>query len=449
MPSPESKPTQQKFGAKYKLIGKDYTTPDLYAKVTGKSKYAEDYRADGMLFCKLLLSPVPHGRVKHLDLSQALAMPGVKAILTQDDLPAPADSVTDLGVVIKANRQGEKALTMEPTYQGEPVLAVAAVDELTAAEAIERIDIEFEHLPFVVDPLDSLRPNGPNARTEGNVWIRQPAPPAKPGERPPSPPPPQIGELKWTDADFAELKQGRLPMGKAQDEWSYGDVDAGLKNAALVLDETFVTPDSSHETLEPRTTLAYWQNGKVFVHMGTQSTVQTLAGLGRWLNMDPNQIVLISEYTGGGFGSKATGYIFAIIPALLSKKANAPVMMRISREEEFFIGRARPGFQGRMKVGFSKDGKITAVDMYAICNNGPYDAVGDANASGRIVSLLYQPPAMRWRGRDRADQYSAPGPAERAWRHAGHHPHGAGSGEGGASTLARPGGDSQGQCAGR
>ena len=97
MSSPESKPAQQKFGAKYKLIGKDYPTPDLYAKVTGKSKYAEDFRADGMLFCRLLLSPVPHGRVKHLDLSKALAMPGVKAILTQDDLPAPADSVTDLG----------------------------------------------------------------------------------------------------------------------------------------------------------------------------------------------------------------------------------------------------------------------------------------------------------------------------------------------------------------
>ena len=79
---------------------------------------------------------------------------------------------------------------MEPMYQGEPILAVAAVDELTAAEAIEKIDIEFEHLPFVVDPLDSLRPSGPNPRTEGNIWIRQPAPPAKPGEKPPSPPPP-------------------------------------------------------------------------------------------------------------------------------------------------------------------------------------------------------------------------------------------------------------------
>ena len=87
-----------------------------------------------------------------------------------------------------------------------------------------------------------------------------------------------------------------------------------------------------------------------------------------------------------------------IIPALLSKKANAPVMMRISREEESFIGRARPSLMGRMKVGFSKEGRITALDMFVICNTGPYDAVGDAGAAGRIVSLLYQPPAMRWRG---------------------------------------------------
>jgi xanthine dehydrogenase molybdenum-binding subunit len=83
---------------------------------------------------------------------------------------------------------------------------------------------------------------------------------------------------------------------------------------------------------------------------------------------------------------------------LLSKMANAPVMMRISREEEHFIGRARPGFQGRMKVGFAPNGRISALDMFVICNNGPYDAVGDANTSGNIVSLLYQPPAMRWRG---------------------------------------------------
>src|ERR1700676_4086263 len=196
MPSPDGKPDQpkpgqQKFGARYKLIGKDYTTPDLYAKVTGKAKYAEDFRAEGMLFCKLLLSPLPHARVKHFDASEALAMPGVRAILTADDLPAPADTITDNGTVIKPRKGGERGLTMEPLYQGEPILAVAAVDEVTAAEAIERIRIDFERLPFVVDPLDTLRPGGPNPRTDGNIWATPPG-----GQAPAAP------QLKWTETDF-------------------------------------------------------------------------------------------------------------------------------------------------------------------------------------------------------------------------------------------------------
>jgi xanthine dehydrogenase molybdenum-binding subunit len=381
--------TERQYGAGHKLIGKNYQTPDLYAKVTGQAKYAEDFRAEGMLFCKLLLSPMPHARVKRIHTNAALAMPGVKAILTADDLPAPADTLTDNGTVIKASKWGERGLTNEPVYQGEPILAVAAVDELCAAEAIEKIQIDFERLPFVVDPLDTLRPGGPNPRTDGNVWTR----PA--GQ---NPGPPEVTELKWAKADFAEEKHGRLPIGKAPDEWSYGDVDSGFKNAALVLDETFVTPDTSHQTLETRSAMAYWQNGKVYIYTGTQSTAQTLPAIARWLNINPDNVVFISEYTGGGFGSKITGGVSMIIPALLAKKTNTPVMMRISREEETFIGRARPSFQGRMKVGFSKEGRITALDMFVICDNGPYDAVGDAPSSGRIVSLLYQPLAMRWRG---------------------------------------------------
>ena len=376
-----------------KLIGQNYVTPDLVAKVTGAAKYAEDFRADGMLFCKLLLSPLPHGRIRRIDTSKALALPGVKGVLTADDLPAPADVVTDLGQTIKANTKGEKALTNEPVYQGEPVLAVAAVDELTASEAIERIEIDWEPLPFVVDPLVSLRPGGPNARLEGNIWGK--AKPAAPG----APiTPPAIEELKWTDADFAEYEHGRLPMGATPDEWAYGDVEAGFKNAALVLDETFVTPNTSHQTLEPRTAMAYWQNGKLYIHCSTQSVVQTVGSMSRWLHLDAKDIVVISQYTGGGFGSKATGTITAVIPALLSKRLNAPVMMRIDRETEHYIGGARPAMHGRLKVGFAKDGRITALDMFVVNENGPYEPVGDTGTSGRMVSLLYQPQAMRWRG---------------------------------------------------
>src|SRR5437867_3094315 len=173
--------------ADHKLIGRNYTTPDLVAKVTGRAKYAEDFRAEGMLFAKLLLSPMPHARVVRIDTSAVTAMPGVKAILTVDDLP-PVVEGANLGEGIIASTLSERGLTNEPLYVGEPILAVAADDELTAAEAIEKIQIHFEPLPFAVDPIESLRPGSPNARTQGNVWVRPaPAPAGPPGGAAPPP----------------------------------------------------------------------------------------------------------------------------------------------------------------------------------------------------------------------------------------------------------------------
>src|ERR1700732_5483983 len=102
-----SKVPERVYGVGHKRIGKDYPTPDLYAKVTGLAKYAEDYHADGMLFCKLLLSPLPHARVKHIDTRAALATPGVKAILMAHELPPPADSLTDNGTVINAEQKNK------------------------------------------------------------------------------------------------------------------------------------------------------------------------------------------------------------------------------------------------------------------------------------------------------------------------------------------------------
>jgi CO/xanthine dehydrogenase Mo-binding subunit len=365
--------------------------------VTGRSKYAEDFRAEGMLFAKLLLSPFPHARVRSIDTSAALAMPGVRAILTADEVPGPKDQVSDAGALIRANPRSEKALTNEPLYQGEPVLAVAAVDELTAAEAIERLKIKWERLPHSTDPVASLLPGASNPRVEGNVWIRPTAAPGQPA------PIPEVMDLKWTQAEVDEYNAGRLPMGKDTDpSWSYGDLEAGFKKADLVLDETFVTPNTSHQCLESRTSMAYWQNGKLFIHCSTQSTVQTVAAVARGVGIAPNEaqdkIVLISEYTGGGFGSKIPGSYNMAIPALLAKKTNAPVQLRISREEEHYIGRARPGVRGRMKIGFSKEGRILALDMMSVSDNGPFERQGDCNNTGVIASLAYQPQAMRFRG---------------------------------------------------
>src|ERR1019366_5671328 len=177
----------------YKLIGHDYVGPDQVAKVTGQARYTEDCRADGMLYCRLLPSPMPHARVRNIDASDALKMPGVRAVLTAADLPAlsapavpgqpaplaPAGAgrkggggsgiaVDDDGnpILVGVEMAPEPALTNEPLYVGEPILAVAAVDEATAVAAIEKIKVVYEPLPFVVDPLESLRPGSSNARSE-------------------------------------------------------------------------------------------------------------------------------------------------------------------------------------------------------------------------------------------------------------------------------------------
>jgi len=377
------------------LVGSDYITPDILAKVTGRAKYAEDFRAEGMLFAKLLLSPMPHARVRRLDTRRALALPGVRAILTADDLP-------DLG-------GAERALTNEPLYGGEPILAVAAVDELTAAEAIELIDIDLEPLPFTIDPIESLRPDGADARLEGNVW-GVPPPPA-PGQAPARP---AVERLKWTAEDFAAATDGQMPMGRATEEWVHGDLDAAFAKAALVLDETFVVPSTGHHPLETRSAMAFWQNGKLYLHGSTQSVARTVASVAGWVGIKPEEVVLISEFTGGGFGSKIPGAQSMAIPALLSKKLNGrPVMMRISREEETYIGRTRPGYQGWVRMGFKKDGRVTACDVFIVEAAGPYRRQGDHATSANNASLMYQVPNMRFRGVSVATN-TPPGVSQRA-----------------------------------
>src|SRR5215467_11428852 len=326
----------------YELLGKDFTPPDVKAKVTGRAKYAEDFRVDGMVFCKLLTSPLPHARVTGVDASAALAMPGVHGVLTADDVPsfpAPQDPI----------------LTNEPLYVGQPILAVAADTEELAADALERIQVTYEELPFCVDPLASLFPGGAEARTNGNV--------ANAGV--------DLKSYKWTAKDFADAADGQLPTGAPITEWSFGDVDAGLKGAKVVLDETFVTAGLSHHSLEPRSALAYWQNGKCILHASSQSQSFPVPGIARYLGIDPADLAFVAEFCGGGFGSKGGAYPIVAVPAHFAKKISRPVMMRISRHEEFAIGSARAGFQGRIKIAFRADGRVTAIDLYVVQENGP------------------------------------------------------------------------------
>ena len=353
----------------YKLLGKNFTPPDVMAKVTGQAKYAEDFRADGMVFCRLLTSPMPHALVRSIDVSAALSMPGVVGVLLPDEVtPVPPPN--------------PPILSKEPQYVGQPILAVAAVDETTAQDAIERIKLDLQPLPFTVDPLQSLHPDGPDARLDGNVGAQ--------GLK--------LQTIKWTAADFANAADGRLPMGKSAEDWAYGDIEAGFAKSKVVYDESFVTASNSHHSLEPRTSFAYWQNGKCFVHGSTQSQSFIVPQLAQYIGIKPDELHYISEFCGGGFGSKGTAFPSMAIPALLSRKLNKPVMMRISRAEEYYIGSARNGFQGRLKLGFGADGRLLAADMYIVQDGGAHNGFWDFRNAADALSIVYNPEAMRWRG---------------------------------------------------
>src|SRR5512134_543755 len=179
-----------------KLVGVDYPAPDLRAKITGRARYAEDFRAQGMVFMKLLLSPMPHCRVRGVDDSRARQVPGFIDIMRASEVPQNEGPT-------------ESMLTDEPKYEGEPILAVAAESEEACAAAIEAIELDLEPLPFVLDPLQSLRPNAPNAYTEGNQYSGQDG----------------WSTYKWTDADFAEVEAGRMPNPENPlVTWEKGDI---------------------------------------------------------------------------------------------------------------------------------------------------------------------------------------------------------------------------------
>ena len=451
---PAAPPVIPPVPKEFKLLGKNYVTPDLVAKVTGRAKYAEDYRAEGMLFIKLMPSPRPHARIISIDASAALAMPGVHGILTADDLPAPpppptppaaaappaktaeappakkADSTDNPPPPKKASAaaagaaagvQGapaapatpaaapaptpaappmpaEFALTKEPVYEGEPILAIAAESEELASEAIERIVVTFEPLPHVIDPLEGLRPGSSNGREQGNVFVG-----------------PSMRTLKWTAADMELVDQGKFPSNaEAAETLTFGDVEKGFAEADLILERDMQQQTTSHQPLESRSAMAYWQNGKCYLHISTQSLARSVAAVAGWVGVKPEELVLISEYTGGGFGSKIPGAQSTAIPALMSKKLNGrPVMMRISRAEETYIGRVRPGYQGWIKMGFKKDGKVTAIDTFIVEASGPYRRQGDHATTSNIGSLLFQPPNMRFRGISVATN-TPPGVSQRA-----------------------------------
>ena len=353
----------------YKLIGKNFTPPDIEAKVTGSAKYAEDFRADGMAHVKFWASPMPHGRVKSIDLSAAEKVPGYLGAIAPDEIKQP-----DPG--------GFPILSKEPAWYGAPVVLIAGETEQAAADAVAAVKVDMELLPFVVDPLESLKPDGPNALGAGNVAGRGV----------------DLQTIKWKGKDFALAGDESLPLGKAAAEWGFGDVEAGFAASKVIVEESMVHATNSHHAMEPRSAAAYWENGKCHVWGSTQSTAFAQPGLARMIGIEPKDLVFVAEFCGGGFGGKASSYPIMAMPALMSKKLGGrPCLLRVTRNEEYDNGMARAGFQGYMKLGFGEDGKLLATDVYVVQDLGPTNGFWDFNNVGNATSIVFQPLAMRFR----------------------------------------------------
>ena len=358
----------------YMHIGKDFVPPDVPGKVTGRIKYAEDYTREGMVYARLLTSPIPHARVLEIDASEALAMDGVYGILTADEVYPDGE----------AQSTGLKILTNEPTLVGEPILALAAVDEKTAESAIAAINVTFERLPFVLDPLDSLQEGGADAYNGGNTFVFRQG----------------FAQEKWSSDQVASFRAGNEPSAEPQQQFVYGDLDAGFAAASYVYEGAFTTAGYPHHSMEPRSAMAYWEDGKLYLHGTSQSLTALANDMAGIIGVAKEDLVFINAATGGGFGQRArAGSIPSMaIPAKLSQKLNRPVMMRITREEEFTIGGARQGFQGWIKVGFRPDGVMSACDLWVVSDSGGKGGGGDAFSAADCISILYQTEAVRFRG---------------------------------------------------
>ncbi len=355
----------------YTLLGKNFTPPDVHAKVTGAAKYSEDFRADGMVFLNTYPSPMPHAKVKAIDVEAVKKMPGVVGVLLPSEIKQPKDA-------------GHAILTSYPVFVGQPILAVAAKTEQQAEDAIQAVKVDLEPLPFVTDPLESLKPDGPNALVGGNVANQRGV---------------KLQQIKWTGKDFARAGDDTLPMGKPAIEWSFGDLEAGFAKSKVVVEESFVSAANAHHAMEPRSAAAYWEGGKCNVWGSTQSSSFAVPSLAKYIGIKPTDLNLVSEFCGGGFGGKAYSYPLMALPALMSKKLNGrPVLMRVSRAEEFINGSARAAFQGWVKIGFGADGRVLAVDSYIVQDNGSTAGFWDFQNFGMATSVILQPEAMRFHG---------------------------------------------------
>lgn len=335
------------------VIGKRLPKVDSLGKTTGRTRYAEDLVLPGMLFGRLLRSPHPHARILGIDASRASSMPGVHAVLTGPDLPVK------FGIL--PSSQDETALAEDRVrYVGEPVAAVAADDEEIAERALAAIVVRYEPLPAIMSIEEALR--------RRDVRIHDQADGSN--------------VHKFVNLEF-------------------GDVDGGFARADHVRGDVFFYEGSNHVAMEQHAVLASpGEGGKVTVWASTQVPLYLHMALVKVLGLPKDRVRVIAPPVGGGFGGKSDVFSHEIVAAKLALVAGRPVKIACSREEVFYLHRGRHPVLMKVRTGFTKDGRITAMDFRSILDGGAYGSYGVASTyyTGALQPSTYRIPAYRFQG---------------------------------------------------
>ena len=323
--------SQGKANGATRWIGTRPVRPDGVDKVTGRARFGADAHLPNMLVGKVLRSPHAHARLKSIDVSRALALPGVKAVVTRDDfsdLPSefvPAgEMLVNYRDVVRNVMAREKVL-----YEGHPVAAVAAVGERAAKEALDLIEVEYEALPHVMDVEEAMAPDAPLLHEDMITAGVEPAP--------------------ETPSNVAKVV-----------EFGHGDVEAGFAEADMVVEREFRTRPVHQGYIEPHSCVAsFSEDGQADLWCTTQGHFVVRGHCAKLLGMEVSRLRVTASEIGGGFGGKTVVYLEPLA-LMLSRKSGSPVKMTMSREEVFRASGPAPGTCIRVKVGVRRDGRITA-----------------------------------------------------------------------------------------
>ncbi|PYO60720.1 MAG: aldehyde oxidase [Gemmatimonadetes bacterium] len=337
----------------FRRIGKAFRKVDATAKVTGVTKFADDLFLPRMLFAKVLRSTQPHARIRRIDVSRALALDGVHAVLTGRDLPIP------FGILPVS--QDEHALALDKVrFVGDPVAAVAARSEEIATAALDLIVVEYEPLAAIASAEDAVETPDPRIHDYGHG-----------------------GNLhKVVSLEF-------------------GDVERGFAEADLVREDLLFFEGSTHLPMEQHAAVADWSpDRKLTLWSSTQTPHYVHRALAQVLELPPARIRVIATPNGGAFGGKSDPFSHEIVVAKLAMVTGRPVKITLTREEVFYCHRGRHPTLMWVKTGVKRDGAITAMHFRSLLDGGAYGSYGVASTyyTGALQTVTYHIPRYKFQG---------------------------------------------------